>query len=100
MQAIGDYAWGAAAWAIMYGCLRRRIINVLAYALMVFAIEHIQPLRDELIGQVELPMELPLMLSWPPILRKVLNGNTTLKRGRYIAIMDNLVEAEASLYIF
>lgn len=23
------------------------------------------------------------MLSWPPILRKVLNGNTTLKRGRY-----------------
>ncbi|KAL6176612.1 hypothetical protein ACLB2K_053245 [Fragaria x ananassa] len=94
MQAIGDYAWGAAAWATMHGCLQRRMINGLSYALMIFAIEHIRQLREELIGQVELPMELPLMLSWPPILCKVLNGNTTLKKGRYIAILDNLVEAE------
>ncbi|KAL6191433.1 hypothetical protein ACLB2K_037824 [Fragaria x ananassa] len=94
MQAIGDYAWGAAAWATMHGCLQRRMINGLSYALMIFAIEHIRPLREELIGQVELLMELPLMLSWPPILRKVLNGNTTLKRGRYIAILEYLVEAE------
>lgn len=35
MQAIGDYAWGAAAWATMHGCLQRRMINGLSYALMV-----------------------------------------------------------------
>lgn len=35
MGAIGDYAWGAAAWATMHGCFQRRMINGLAYALMV-----------------------------------------------------------------
>ncbi|KAL6183805.1 hypothetical protein ACLB2K_045215 [Fragaria x ananassa] len=59
-----------AAWANMHSCLQRGVINGLSYALMVFAIEHIRPLRDQLIpAVVELPIELPLMVIQHPYQR-------------------------------
>ncbi|BBH06801.1 Aminotransferase-like, plant mobile domain family protein [Prunus dulcis] len=93
LQEVGSYAWGAAAWASLYNSLDRGIVNGLAYALMVFAIEHIKPLRIELIGEtVDLPMECPLMVSWSHLLHKRLKANTVPKFGVYMQILGNVTD--------
>ncbi|XP_021818345.1 protein MAIN-LIKE 2-like [Prunus avium] len=93
LQEVGSYAWGAAAWASLYNSLDRGIVNGLAYALMVFAIEHIKPLRIELIGEtVDLPMECPLMVSWSHLLHKRLKANTVPKFGVYMHILGNVTD--------
>ncbi|KAH0994518.1 hypothetical protein GBA52_018382 [Prunus armeniaca] len=93
LQEVGSYAWGAAAWASLYNSLDRGIVNGLAYALMVFAIEHIKPLRIELIGEtVDLPMECPLMVSWSHLLHKRLKANTVPKFGVYMQILGSVTD--------
>ncbi|CAB4301979.1 unnamed protein product [Prunus armeniaca] len=93
LQEVGSYAWGAAAWASLYNSLDRGIVNGLAYALMVFALEHIKPLRIKLIGEtVDLPMECPLMVPWSHLLHKRLNGNTVPNFGSYMEILGNATD--------
>ncbi|BBH04001.1 serine/threonine phosphatase 7 [Prunus dulcis] len=93
LQEVGSFAWGAAAWASLHNSLDRGIVNGLAYALMVFAIEHIEPLRIEVIGDiVDLPMECPLMVPWSHLLHKRLNANTVPNFGAYMEILGNATD--------
>ncbi|BFG32857.1 hypothetical protein CerSpe_191310 [Prunus speciosa] len=93
LQEVGSYAWGAAAWASLHNSLDRGIVNGLAYALMIFAIEHIEPLRIEVIGEiVDLPMECPLMVPWSHLLHKRLKASTVPNSGAYMEILGNATD--------